>query len=146
MIQIRAAIAAIRNIHGLPSAQDFQGHGTVRDLFDCLHYWFGFQVIYPWFFLSLPFLILLHMVSFPWRLQIGNSWHCLFPKLPTFKAEILLISLLCLDQKDNAANQKEHLILLLANMHIRHTHDQASNSKVFFSLIFNFGFTLSFTL
>ncbi|KAG2676273.1 hypothetical protein I3760_12G045500 [Carya illinoinensis] len=73
--EIKAAIAAIYNIRGLPSAQDFQKHGTVRDLFDFLQFWFGFQ-------------------------------------------------------KGNVANQREHLILLLANNHIRQTHDQKSNSKL----------------
>lgn len=46
MIQIVDAIAAIRNIRGLPSVQDFQKQGRVRDLLDFLQYWFGFQVIY----------------------------------------------------------------------------------------------------
>ncbi|KAE8124605.1 hypothetical protein FH972_019472 [Carpinus fangiana] len=73
--EIKVALAAIRNIRGLHSAQDVQKHGRVGDLFDFLQYWFGFQ-------------------------------------------------------KANVANQKEHLILLLANIHIRQTHDQISNSKL----------------
>jgi callose synthase len=72
---IMAAIAAICNIRGLPSVQDFQKRGTVTDLFDFLQYWFGFQ-------------------------------------------------------EDNVANQKEHLILLIANKHIRQTHPKTSNSKL----------------
>lgn len=46
MIQIKAAVAAIRNIRGIPSANDFQKHGGFIDLFDFLQYCFGFQVIY----------------------------------------------------------------------------------------------------
>ncbi|KAH7512777.1 hypothetical protein FEM48_Zijuj12G0126200 [Ziziphus jujuba var. spinosa] len=41
--EIRVAIAAIQNIRGLPSAQDFQKHGDFKDLFDFLEYCFGFQ-------------------------------------------------------------------------------------------------------
>ena len=60
---------------------------------------------------------------------------------------IILIFLLRLNQKDNVANQKEHLILLLANIHIRQTHDQISNSKVFLLFILNvFGLALPLTL
>lgn len=56
MIQIKVALAAIHNIRGLHSAQDVQKHGGVRDLFDFLQYWFGFQVIYSRFLALLPFL------------------------------------------------------------------------------------------
>ncbi|KAM3732281.1 hypothetical protein ACB098_11G048200 [Castanea mollissima] len=73
--EIVAAIAAIRNIRGLPSVQDFQKQGRVRDLLDFLQYWFGFQ-------------------------------------------------------EGNVANQREHLILLLANKHIRQTNLKTSNSKL----------------
>lgn len=45
MIQIKAAVAAIRNVRGLPSAQDFEKHGAFTDLFDFLQYCFGFQVL-----------------------------------------------------------------------------------------------------
>lgn len=45
IIQVKVAIAAVRNIRGLPSAQDFQKHGAFIDLFDFLQYCFGFQVI-----------------------------------------------------------------------------------------------------
>lgn len=45
MIQVKAAVAAVRNIRGLPSAEDFQKHGAFTDLFDFLQYCFGFQVL-----------------------------------------------------------------------------------------------------
>ncbi|KAF3442292.1 hypothetical protein FNV43_RR16208 [Rhamnella rubrinervis] len=73
--EVKVAIAAIRNIRGLPSAQDFQKHGAFIDLFDFLQYCFGFQ-------------------------------------------------------EGNVANQREHLLLLLANMHIRQTQKQGSITKL----------------
>ncbi|KAJ7948849.1 Callose synthase-like protein [Quillaja saponaria] len=73
--EIKVAIAAIRNVRGLPPAQDFKQHGTFVDLFDFLQHCFGFQ-------------------------------------------------------EANVANQKEHLILLLANMQSRQTHNQNSISKL----------------
>jgi hypothetical protein len=63
MVQIKVALAAIRNIRGLPSAQDVQKHGRVRDLFDFLQYWFGFQVIYSQVLALLPFVILLYCIA-----------------------------------------------------------------------------------
>lgn len=47
LIQIKAAIAVIRNVRGLPPAQDFKKHGAFVDLFDFLQHCFGFQVIFP---------------------------------------------------------------------------------------------------
>ncbi|XP_050112527.1 putative callose synthase 8 [Malus sylvestris] len=73
--EIKAALAAIRNIRGIPSANDFQKHGDFIDMFDFLQYCFGFQ-------------------------------------------------------EGNVTNQREHLLLLLANIHIRKTHKQASVSKL----------------
>ncbi|KAL5736702.1 hypothetical protein ACOSQ2_031490 [Xanthoceras sorbifolium] len=73
--EIKAAIAAVRNTRGLPSAQDFQKTGAFMDLFEFLHYCFGFQ-------------------------------------------------------EGNVANQREHLILLLANIHVRQSHKQSSISKL----------------
>ncbi|XP_027343948.1 putative callose synthase 8 [Abrus precatorius] len=64
--EIKAAIAVIRNVRGLPPAQDFKKHGAFVDLFDFLQHCFGFQ-------------------------------------------------------EANVANQREHLILLLANMQTRQT-------------------------
>ncbi|KAK9269020.1 hypothetical protein L1049_000788 [Liquidambar formosana] len=72
--EIKAAVLALRNIRGLPVAQDFQKRGNF-DLFDWLQYCFGFQ-------------------------------------------------------KGNVANQREHLILLLSNIHIRHIDKQISFSKL----------------
>ncbi|XP_057992637.1 putative callose synthase 8 isoform X1 [Hevea brasiliensis] len=73
--EIKAAVAAVRNIRGLPSAQDFHKCGPFIDLFDFLQCCFGFQ-------------------------------------------------------EGNVANQREHLILLLANTHIRQSHKQTSISKL----------------
>ncbi|KOM42654.1 hypothetical protein LR48_Vigan05g025800 [Vigna angularis] len=41
--EIKAAIAVIRNVRGLPPAQDFKKHGAFVDLFDFLQHCFGFQ-------------------------------------------------------------------------------------------------------
>ncbi|KAH9723659.1 putative callose synthase 8 [Citrus sinensis] len=65
---------AVRNTRGLPSAPDFQKSGAFMDLFDFLHYCFGFQ-------------------------------------------------------EGNVANQRENLILLLANIHIRQSHKQSPISE-----------------
>ncbi|KAK6946569.1 1,3-beta-glucan synthase subunit FKS1-like, domain-1 [Dillenia turbinata] len=70
--EIKAGVAAIRNIRGLP---DFQKIGTLEDMFDWLHALFSFQ-------------------------------------------------------KGNVANQREHLILLLANAHIRQSSKQTPISKL----------------
>ncbi|KAK2423187.1 glucan synthase [Trifolium repens] len=75
MQQHEAAIAVIRDIRGLPPAQDFKKHGAFVDLFDFLQHCFGFQ-------------------------------------------------------QANVANQREHLILLLANMQTRQTHNQTSVMKL----------------
>ncbi|KAK9204378.1 hypothetical protein WN943_014638 [Citrus x changshan-huyou] len=72
--EIKAAIAAVHNTRGLPSAPDFQKSGAFMDLFDFLHYCFGFQ-------------------------------------------------------EGNVANQRENLILLLANIHIRQSHKQSPISE-----------------
>ncbi|KAG6607954.1 putative callose synthase 8, partial [Cucurbita argyrosperma subsp. sororia] len=73
--EIKAAVAVISNVRGLPSASDFQKNGPFTDLFDFLQWSFGFQ-------------------------------------------------------RDNVANQKEHLILLLANMQTRLKNKQTSVSKL----------------
>ena len=44
MIQIKVAVAAVRNVRGLPSAQDFYKSGPFIDLFEFLKCCFGFQV------------------------------------------------------------------------------------------------------
>ncbi|KAI9187505.1 hypothetical protein LWI28_028899 [Acer negundo] len=77
--EVKAAIAAVRNTRGLPSAQDFQKSGAFMDLFEFLHYCFGFQ-------------------------------------------------------EGNVANQREHLILLLANIHNRKSHKQSPISKMAYEL------------
>ncbi|KAK4256006.1 hypothetical protein QN277_008927 [Acacia crassicarpa] len=73
--EIKAAIAAIRNIRGLPPPQDFKKNSAFVDLFDFLQHCFGFQVA-------------------------------------------------------NVANQREHLILLLANMQTRQAQKQTSILKL----------------
>lgn len=45
MLQIKAAVAAVRNLHGLPSAPEIQKDAASMDLFDYLQGFFGFQVI-----------------------------------------------------------------------------------------------------
>ncbi|XP_059662797.1 putative callose synthase 8 [Cornus florida] len=73
--EVKAAVAAVRNVRGLPFPGDFQRRVPSTDLFDWLQICFGFQ-------------------------------------------------------KGNVANQKEHLILLLANTHIRQIHKQTYMSKL----------------
>ncbi|OIV92479.1 hypothetical protein TanjilG_02242 [Lupinus angustifolius] len=73
--EIKAAIAVIHNVRGLPPAQEFKKQGPFLDLFDFLQHCFGFQ-------------------------------------------------------EANVANQKEHLILLLANMQTRQTKNQTSVLKL----------------
>ncbi|CAL0310217.1 unnamed protein product [Lupinus luteus] len=73
--EIKAAIAVIRNVRGLPPAQEFKKQGPFVDLFDFLQHCFGFQ-------------------------------------------------------EGNVANQREHLILLLANMQTRQTKNQTSVLKL----------------
>ncbi|GAV78689.1 Glucan_synthase domain-containing protein/FKS1_dom1 domain-containing protein [Cephalotus follicularis] len=74
--EIKAAVAAVRNVNALPSAQVSQEKkGDFIDLFEFLQCCFGFQ-------------------------------------------------------EGNVANQREHMILLLANSHIRKTYDKASLSKL----------------
>ncbi|KAH9779599.1 putative callose synthase 8 [Citrus sinensis] len=70
---------AVRNTRGLPSGPDFQKSGAFMDLFDFLHYCFGFQ-------------------------------------------------------EGNVANQRENLILLLANIHIRQSHKQSPISEMAYEL------------
>ncbi|CAK7351703.1 unnamed protein product [Dovyalis caffra] len=72
--EIKAAVAAVCNIRGLPSVQDLQKCGPFMDLFQFLQFFFGFQ-------------------------------------------------------DGNVVNQREHLILLLANTHIRQSHKQISINK-----------------
>lgn len=45
MLQIKAAVVAIHNVHHLPFVEDFQKHVASVDLFDWLQFCFGFQVI-----------------------------------------------------------------------------------------------------
>ncbi|XP_077226535.1 glucan synthase-like 4 [Tasmannia lanceolata] len=73
--EIKAAVAAVRNIRGLPLAENHQRSGSFMDLLDWLQGLFGFQ-------------------------------------------------------KGNIANQREHLILLLANIHIRQIPKPASMSEL----------------
>uniref|UniRef100_A0A6N2N329 1,3-beta-glucan synthase n=1 Tax=Salix viminalis TaxID=40686 RepID=A0A6N2N329_SALVM len=73
--EIKAAVAAVRNIRGLPSTQDLEKTGSFMDLFEFLGVVFGFQ-------------------------------------------------------EGNVANQREHLILLLASIHVRKSHKQTSINKL----------------
>ncbi|CAI9088922.1 OLC1v1023382C1 [Oldenlandia corymbosa var. corymbosa] len=73
--EIKVAVAACRNVRGLPFVEDFKKRVVCMDLLDWLQFCFGFQ-------------------------------------------------------KGNVANQREHLILLLANMHIRQSTKHGSGSKL----------------
>ncbi|KAJ6377553.1 hypothetical protein OIU76_026514 [Salix suchowensis] len=73
--EIKAAVAAVRNIRGLPSTQDLEKTGSFMDLFEFLGVVFGFQ-------------------------------------------------------EGNVANQREHLILLLASIQVRKSHKQTSINKL----------------
>ncbi|KAI5662239.1 hypothetical protein M9H77_21562 [Catharanthus roseus] len=73
--EIKAAVAAVRDVRGLPFVEDFKKRVACLDLFDWLQFCFGFQ-------------------------------------------------------KGNVANQREHLILLLANSHIRQSHKQTLVSQL----------------
>lgn len=48
---------------------------------------------------------------------------------------LISFSSLCPPQKGNVANQREHLILLLANSHIRQSHKQTLVSQVLASIV-----------
>ncbi|XVF79206.1 hypothetical protein PTKIN_Ptkin14bG0201900 [Pterospermum kingtungense] len=72
--EIKAAIAVVRNVRGLPSAENFPKRGTFLDLFEFLQYSFGFQ-------------------------------------------------------KENVSNQREHLVLLIANVLIRQSQKRSASSK-----------------
>ncbi|XP_038691552.1 putative callose synthase 8 isoform X2 [Tripterygium wilfordii] len=73
--EIKASVAAVQNLRGLPSGQDFQRSAPFVDLFEFLQCCFGFQ-------------------------------------------------------EGNVANQREHLILLLANIHVRKYHKETSILKL----------------
>ncbi|XP_023756013.1 putative callose synthase 8 [Lactuca sativa] len=75
LTEIKAAVAAVRNVEGIPFIEEFTNQKPHFDLFDWLQNSFGFQ-------------------------------------------------------KGNVANQREHLILLLANMHIRRSNKLANTSKL----------------
>ncbi|XP_057461314.1 putative callose synthase 8 [Actinidia eriantha] len=73
--EIKVAVAAVRNVRGLPFLENFGRRMANMDLFDWLQFCFGFQ-------------------------------------------------------KGNVANQREHIILLLANTHIRQSPKQTNMSKL----------------
>ncbi|MFS7994499.1 putative 1,3-beta-glucan synthase [Helianthus anomalus] len=73
--EIKAAIAAVRNVEGIPFIEEFTKHASHFDLFDWLQHCFRFQ-------------------------------------------------------QGNVANQREHLILLLANVHIRRSNKPTNTSKL----------------
>uniref|UniRef100_A0A1S3X858 Callose synthase 8 n=3 Tax=Nicotiana TaxID=4085 RepID=A0A1S3X858_TOBAC len=73
--EIKVAVAAVRDVRGLPFLEDCQKHITNLDLFNWLQFCFGFQ-------------------------------------------------------EGNVANQREHLILLLANAHVRQTQKQVLVPKL----------------
>lgn len=73
IIQIKAAVAAVRNIRGLPSTQDLEKTGSFMDLFEFLGVVFGFQVFslnYSYLCIFFPF-CLLSKVCYRFTNKIG---------------------------------------------------------------------------
>lgn len=75
MIQVKAAIAAVRNVRSLPADQYFQKHGAFIDLFDFLQYCFGFQVIlililFCCLYSKLQEFLNIHIICFPIRKEM----------------------------------------------------------------------------
>ncbi|KAE9463007.1 hypothetical protein C3L33_05086, partial [Rhododendron williamsianum] len=87
--EIQASVSALRNTRGLPWPKDHKKKAD-EDILDWLQAMFGFQVVD----------LLLWIISLPMSYD-GVMFHSIHV------------------QKDNVANQREHLILLLANVHIR---------------------------
>lgn len=106
MSQICAAVSALRNVRSLSwPANKKMTKPKVPDILDWLQAMFGFQVFLFPRIAHVSKLLLLFNACF---LKIT---FCLI-----FGWELKCFGYM---QKDNVANQREHLILLLANMHVR---------------------------
>lgn len=101
LLQIQAAVLALRNIRGLPWTK---GHANKvnEDILDWLQLMFGFQV----------------------ETELIYVYHWCLIFYISFKGYLVFV------QKDNVENQREHLILLLANVHIRQVPKPDQQPKV----------------
>jgi hypothetical protein len=111
--KIQGAASALRNTRGLPWPKTYE-HKVNKDLLDWLQAMFGFQERQSIFFVGYCMIYIIY-VGF---LQIY---------FPFFN--ILSTSNM---QTDSVSNQREHLILLLANIHIRGNPKTDQQSKVLF--------------
>ena len=111
-VQIQAAFQALRNTRGLPWPKEHDKKPDA-DLLGWLQAMFGFQVI--------------TLTIFSRFISDTHARNCLRALNPC--PLTLLITL----QKDNVSNQREHLILLLANVHIRQIPKPDQQPKVYTS-------------
>lgn len=118
IIKIQSAANALRNMRGLPWPKDHKPKLN-EDILDWLQAMFGFQVAHLY---STALLNLAHFRVKCMSIMVSLKSHAFFFTL----------------QKDNVANQREHLILLLANVHIRNLQRPEQQFKVnsFFLFIF----------
>ncbi|KAH1107990.1 hypothetical protein J1N35_011758 [Gossypium stocksii] len=100
--EIQAAVYALRNTRGLPWPNDHKRKKD-EDILDWLQEMFGFQI-------QAAVYALRNTRGLPWPNDYKRK-----------KDEDILdwLQEMFGFQKDNVANQREHLILLLANVHIR---------------------------
>ncbi|PPD88092.1 hypothetical protein GOBAR_DD14993 [Gossypium barbadense] len=124
--EVRAAVSALKHYSSLPKLpSDFSIPETRSpDLMDFLHYVFGFQVMWK---LSASYCPLVHMSKYnqpPRGYRLEQ----------------------CVGLKDNVSNQREHVVLLLANEQSRHgipeepepKLDEAAVQKVFLKSLDNY--------
>lgn len=116
-MQIQAAVYALRNTRGLPWPRDYKKKKD-EDLLDWLQAMFGFQVN--------------SIISKSCSMITKSSWTWGI----LFALRILTADQIINMQKDSVANQREHLILLLANVHIRQFPKPDQQPKVCFIIHF----------
>lgn len=127
--QIQAAVYALRSTRGLAWPNDHKKKED-DDILDWLQVMFGFQVKKVNVILKK---ILMVCIDFhvALLLLLNDS-----PTLFHWGLHSVCFSFSIL-QKDNVSNQREHLILLLANVHIRQSKPD-QQPRVFFSSLFFF--------
>lgn len=119
LLQIQAAVLALRNTRGLPWPE---GHKKKKDedMLDWLQEMFGFQVILlvQW---CLPIFskLLLRVIYKCWMVRRKDNAANLRSAWSYYLLTCIFHVYVLVLQRDNVANQREHLILLLANVHIR---------------------------
>lgn len=131
--QIKAALRAIRNMDNLPIIRMHDGSKdkSANDILEWLALAFGFQVIW----ISLIFFIQSNMIdSLKFKCPKAHllktnkndtatnraiSFYLWCFVLKMFLLTYFLFPDLCGVKKGNVANQREHLVLLLANMDVR---------------------------